>query len=97
MVQGTRSKVNQGAYQVIPTELVGLNTCDMFYNKSTWDSSRCTLACLSFLLSPSEVVAGVGVSLATHLLLLLLLLIFVISIPGTVARAGRPLAVHLFF
>ena len=60
----------------------------------TRDSSKswCALGCPSFLLSLSGVVAGVGVPLATHLLLLLF-----IHLRGTVAKAGVLLAVHLFF
>ena len=60
-----------------------------------WDSSKswCALGCPSFLLSLSGVVAGVGVTLATHLLFLLLF----VHLRGTVAKAGVLLAVHLFF
>ena len=63
----------------------------------TWDSRErwCAFGCPSFLLSLSGVVAGVGVSLATHLLFMLLLLF--IYLRGTVAKAGVPLAVHLFY
>ena len=60
-----------------------------------WDSSKswCALGCPSFLLSLSGVVAGVSVTLASHLLFLLLF----IHLRGTVAKAGVLLAVHLFF
>ena len=61
----------------------------------TWDSSKswCALGCPSFISSPSGVVAGVGVPLATHLLFLLLF----IHLRETVAKAGVLLAIHLFF
>ena len=49
-----------------------------------------------FSLSLSGVVAGVGVSLATHLFFMLLLSLF-IHLCGTVAEACVPLAVHLFY
>ena len=60
------------------------------------DSSKswCALGCPSFHVSLSVVVAGVGVPLVTYLLSLFLLLF--IHLCGTVAKAGVPLAVHLF-
>ena len=62
-----------------------------------WDSGKswCAHGCPSFPSSISGVVAGVGVSLATHFLFLFLLLF--IHLRRTVAKAGVPLAVHLSF
>ena len=71
----------------------------VFFNAPVCDCSKswCAFGCPFFLSSLSRVVAGIGVYLTTHLCSFLSFAVMVVFYTClTVAKAGVPLAVHLF-